>query len=156
MQPEDVKETYKEKYGAELIDSVAADFNNRIKRPIVKTLTKNFYRNLAQTVATETVTKNDLLFLLNIFDSTINYHLCFDRPEQDDYNAAFAEWYQQTQDAFFECLLNVSRDNYADYEAKKDDTLLNAGMHWLAPDKQAFLADKYEALDNNFKYVRKY
>ena len=49
----------------------------------------------------------------------------------------------------------MSRDNYADYEAKKDDTLLNAGMHWLAPDKQAFLADKYEALDNNFKYVGK-
>lgn len=56
---------------------------------------------------------------------------------------------------FFECLTNVSRDNYADYEAKKDDTLLNAGMHWLAPDKQAFLADKHEVLDNNFKYVRK-
>ena len=154
-QSEDVKEAYKEKYGAELVDSVAADFNNTIKRPIVKTITKNFYRNLAQTVATETVTKNDLLFLLNIFDSTINYHLCFDRPDQDEYNATFAKWYQQTQDAFFDCFPNVSRDDYADYAAVKDDTLLNAGMQWLASDKQAFLADKYEALDNNFKYMGK-
>ena len=101
------------------------------------------------------VTKNDLLFLLNIFDSTINYHLCFDRPEQDDYNVAFAEWYQQMQDAFFDCFPNVSRDDYTDYAAVKDDTLLNAGMQWLASDKQAFLADKYEALDNNFKYMGK-
>ena len=154
-QSEDVKEVYKERYGAELVDAVAADFNNTIKRPIVKTITKNFYRNLAQTVATETVTRNDLLFLLNIFDSTINYHLCFDRPEQDDYNAAFAEWYQQTQNAFFDCFPNVSMDDYTDYAAVKDDTLLNAGMQWLASDKQAFLADKYEALDNNFKYVGK-
>ena len=154
-QSEDVKEVYKERYGAELVDAVAADFNNTIKRPIVKTITKNFYRNLAQTVATETVTKNDLLFLLNIFDSTINCHLCFDRPKQDDYNAAFAEWYQQTQNAFFDCFPNVSMDDYTDYAAVKDDTLLNAGMQWLASDKQAFLADKYEALDNNFKYVGK-
>lgn len=74
---------------------------------------------------------------------------------QDDYNVAFAEWYQQTQDAFFDCFPNVSRDDYTDYAAVKDNTLLNAGMQWLASDKQAFLADKYEALDNNFKYVGK-
>jgi len=51
--------------------------------------------------------------------------------------------------------MKVSRDSYVDYVAEKDTTLLNAGMYWLASDKQAFLADKYEALDNNFKYVGK-
>ena len=153
MQPEDVKKAYKEKYGAELAGSVADDFNNRIKRPIIKTLTKSFYRTLAQTVINETVTKNDLLFLLNIFESTINYHVCFDRPEQDDYNAALAEWYQQTQNAFFDCLLNVGRDDYAGYAAEKNSTLLNADMQWLESNKQVFLTDKYEALDKSFKYM---
>lgn len=51
--------------------------------------------------------------------------------------------------------MKVSRDSYADYVAEKDIPLLNAGMYWLAPDKQAFFADKCEALDNNFKYVGK-
>lgn len=155
MQPEDVKKAYKENYGIELSGSVADEFNNTIKRPIIKTLTKSFYRTIAQTLADETLTKNDLLFLLNIFDSTVNYHVCFDQQEKDIYNEELAEWYRQTRNEFFDCILNVGIDDYVAYQAESDGALINAGMQWLAPDKQAFLTDKYETLDKSFKFLRK-
>ena len=154
-QSEDVKKAYKENYGTELSGSVADEFNNTIKRPIIKTLTKSFYRTIAQTLADETLTKNDLLFLLNIFDSTVNYHVCFDQQEKDIYNEELAEWYRQIRNAFFDCILNVGIDDYAAYQAESDGALINAGMQWLASDKQAFLTDKYETLDKSFKFLRK-
>lgn len=151
MQPDDVKAAFKNKYGQELDGSVADDFNSKIKRPIIKTLTKTFYRNLSQTVANSQMTKNDLLFLVNLFESTINYHMGFDDSKYDDYNVEFVQWYKQVRDGFFGCLTNATDAEYAEYNAKKSETVLNAGMQWLDSEKRCFLSDKYEALNSVYK-----
>ncbi len=50
MQPDDVKTAYKDIYGIEWSDTVEDDVVNKVKRPVVMTLTKNFYRDLAEAV----------------------------------------------------------------------------------------------------------
>lgn len=155
IQPDDVKAAYKENYGVEFDDSVAADFNNKIKRPIVKTLTKNFYRNLARTLTDESVSKNDLLFLINLYECAINGHLNLNKSDYDNYNIEFEKWYGQLRKDFFECLSNVSEADYFSYNAEKSETTLNASLSWLDADKQRFLSDKYEDTGALFKYSEK-
>lgn len=152
MEPADVKEAYLENYGVEWSDEIRDDLNNNVKRPIVQTLTKCFFINLAETIRTNNVSKNDFLFLMNLYESTINYHLRLDKPEYDQYNADFVAWYSTTRDELFACVDNVSKEDYTQYVASDGSSNILAGMNWLDPEKCDFLVSKFESNKCNFKF----
>lgn len=152
-EPNDVKEAYKKFYGTEWTDQIRDDLNNKVKRPIVMTLTKNFYINLSNVITENQVSKNDVLFLMNLFDSTINYHLHLDQSEYDSYNSEFIEWYKTVQSEFLGLFDNISIDDYKNYNAKLSDTTVNAGMKWLNDDKKQFLIEKFEDHLCDFKFL---
>ncbi len=113
---------------------------------------KNFYRNLAETVSASSMTQNDLLFLINLYENTINYHIRFDNSEYDAYNAEFFCWYADIRNRFFLCLNNTDLDNYKQYEAVIDEKTINASLRWLDSEKKNFLIDKYEAVSCKYKF----
>lgn len=154
MEPSDVKEAYQQIYGVEWNDKIRDDINNKLKRPIVQTLTKRFYYNLADAIMNNSLTKNDVLFLLNLFESTINYHLLLNNSNHDHYNQEFAEWYSTVQSVFFDTLENVSLEDYENYQAYDQNTkTICAGMQWLNEAKQTFLIEKFEDNLCDYKFI---
>lgn len=153
QEPQDFKDAFAKLYGKEFADETAADFKYRIKRPVVLTFAKRFYENLAATVAEEALTENDILFLLTLLDSTLNYHINFGSENEAEYNAEFEARYRALRDAFFDCFSGIDEADYAAYTAKGENGRLCAGMQWLPNEKQRFLTDKYEGLAKEYKFL---
>lgn len=150
-EPEGVKQAFYDHYGTEWTDDVRDDVFNKIKRPILKTITKTFYSNLAEVILKEDISRNDVLFLLNLYESTINQHLHLDNKKYDGYNAEFTEWYKTCRTAFFDTLENVGSEDYVSYTAGGEENVLNATMKWYAEEKKALLFEKYEATGCGYK-----
>lgn len=153
MEPADVKEAYQRVYGQEWTDEIRDDLNNRVKRPIVQTLTKVFFVKLADAICDNDLSKNDFLFLLNLYESTINYHLRLNRSEYDQYNADFIVWYEAVRNDLFACIENVSASDYEQYAASDGTAKIFAGMKWLDQDKRDFLIAKFESNKCDYKFI---
>lgn len=153
MEPADVKEAYQRIYGQEWTNEVRDDLNNRVKRPIVQTLTKVFFVKLADAICNNNLSKNDFLFLLNLYESTINYHLRLDKSEYDQYNADFIVWYESVRNDLFACIENVSADDYEQYSASDGTAKIFAGMKWLDQEKRDFLIAKFESNKCDYKFA---
>ena len=152
-EPTDVKSAYQKHYGTEWSDQIRDQLNNDVKRPIVQTLTKCFYSNLAESCLQQDLSKNDLLFLLNLYDTTINYHLRLNVSNHDAYNADFAVWYSTLQNDLFSCFENVSPDDYQNYVADAGQNKINAHLSWLDAEKKAFLIAKFETEKCSYKFI---
>jgi len=150
-EPEGVKQSFYENYGTEWTDEVRDDVFNKIKRPILKTVTKTFYTNLADVFLTETVSKNDVLFLVNLYESTMNRHLHLDDKKYDGYNEEFLTWYKECRTVFFDAFDNISSADYEAYTASVEENVLNADMKWYAQEKKALLFEEYKANACKFK-----
>lgn len=152
MEPADVKEAYKNIYGTDWTDDVRDDLNNKVKRPIVQTLTKTFLQNLVDAIQNNSVSKNDFMFLLNLYESTINYHLRLNMTEYDAYNAEFGKWYRSVREALFACIENITLAEYSQYIASDGVSSINAGMEWIDREKQTFLIEKFESNKCDYKF----
>lgn len=150
-EPEDVKQAYYDIYGIEWTEEVSGEVFNKVKRPILKTVTKQFYTNLADAIAREEVSKNDVLFLVNLYESTMNQHLHLDNKDYNGYNAEFVEWYKACRADFFASFENLTLEEYAGYIAGDGESTVNATMKWLPTAKKEFLAEKYEAHQCKYK-----
>ena len=144
-EPVDVKDAYYEIYGIEWTEEVSGDVFNKVKRPIIQYATKQFYTNLAEAVKKHEVTKNDVLFMVNMYESTINQHLKLDNAKYDTYNAEFVKWYKDCRKAFLESFENVTEEEYAEFFALDDLGQINASLNWLAKEKTELLFEKCEA-----------
>ena len=153
MEPTDVKEAYQRVYGQEWTDEIRDDLNNRVKRPIVQTLTKVFFSKLADAICHNNFTKNDFLFLINLYESTINYHLRLNKSEYDQYNADFVVWYGSMRNDLFACIENVSTGDYEQYAASDGSAMIFAGMKWLDQEKRDFLIAKFESNKCDYKFL---
>jgi len=151
-EPGDVKEAYKKHYGTEWSDQIRDEVNNTVKRPIVQTLTKCFLNHLAEAIRSNSISKNDFLFLLNLYESTINYHLRLDNENHDQYNGEFVAWYGSLQSALFASLENVTAEDYEQYVSDDGAAVIHAGMNWLDEQKQSFLISRFEANRCEYKF----
>lgn len=149
-QPDDIKKAYEDYYHEEWSDKVFLE----LKTPLVASLTKVFYRNLAQTLRAGQLTQNDLCFLINLYESTIEYHLQTTNADYDQYTNPFWDWYLPLREEFFECIDNITFDEYLGYAADSGDNTINAGMNWLSEEKRDFLSWRFETLEKNYKMVK--
>ncbi len=151
-EPDDVKDAYYRIYGVQWTEDIRDEVNIKIKRPIIQTLTKVFFENLTSAISDHKVSKNDVMFLLNLYESTINEHLRLENEEYDSYNADFNIWYKSIQEGFFSCLENISKEEYMAFEADIGENKINASMIWLDKDKQDFLIEKFESNFCRYKF----
>ena len=89
---------------------------------------------------------------MNLYESTINYHLGLNKPEYDQYNADFDAWYSTVRNELFACVENVSEEDYTQYVASDGSSNIFAGMKWLDPAKCDFLISKFESNKCDYKF----
>ena len=145
MAPQDITEAYEKIYGIEWTEDESGDVFNKIKRPILKTVTKKFFDNLSEVIMAKEISKNDLMFLLNLYESTMNQHLLFDNSKYDRYNAEFVDWYKAYREMLFAAFENLSMEEYLNYSASAGDAVINATLSWLPEEKLELLTEKYTA-----------
>ncbi len=151
MEPQDLTEAYERIYGIEWTEEESGDVFNKIKRPILKTITKKFFDNLAEVIMTKEITKNDLMFLLNLYESTMNQHLHLDNAEYNQYNAEFVTWYREYRKMLFDTFENLSLAEYREYVAGDGVNAINATMEWVSSEKKELLVEKYVAHQCKYK-----
>ncbi len=150
MEPQDLIEAYENIYHTEWTEEVSGDVFNKVKRPILKTITKKFFDNLAEVIMTEQVTKNDLMFLLNLYESTMNQHLLLDNAKYNQYNAEFVAWYKEYRKMLFDAFENLTLAEYQEHVAGDGVNSIYASFEWMSPEKKGLLVEKYAA--NQCKY----
>lgn len=73
-----------------------------MKESVAQTMTKYFYKNLAESVKTGKVTLQDVFYLVNTFESALNLHIVYDDAGRIEYNDESIKFYVETQNKFFE------------------------------------------------------
>ena len=119
---------------------------------VCATLAKCFYVHLGQLLSSGAdVTAEDLAFLLNLFESTVERHLSFTKEEYDLYNYSFTETYTALREIVF-CSLQTSdgtdfAEFYASYCPVCEPGVLNASLSWLDAEGRDVLLEAVEALE---------
>lgn len=83
-----------------------------MKESVAQTMTKYFYRNLAERVHNGSVTLQDAFYLINTFEAALNLHIVYDEAERVEYNDESLKYYIQTQNKFFEMIAEDSGMTY--------------------------------------------
>ena len=149
MQPTSFHTAYTEKTGIDLTaDSDAMDqFSYALKPAVCITLAKEFYENLIPFLQENTLSCNDLFFLINLFEGHLNQHLNYNSTSKAEVNSIFITAYTAMRSALFSALeqdnpeMNLSA-MYADYKITTGENLLNAELEMLPAEKRDFLAER--------------
>jgi len=103
-EPEDFMTAFASSLGhtptSEEIDTLMTDLQNAV----FTTITKLFYRNLAQLLAGKPVALREAFYLITTFEADINYHLAYMREESAVAARSFMESYYLIQQAFMDGL----------------------------------------------------
>ena len=67
---EDFEQAYEKKYGS--IQDRRNIVKREMKQSVAKTMTKYFYRNLAERIAHSQVDLQDVFYLMNVFEAALN------------------------------------------------------------------------------------
>ena len=119
-----------------------------LKPAICISLAKEFYENLTVFLARNELTRNDLFFLINLFEGHLNQHLNYTSESKAEINQPFIDRYAALRQALFSAL---EQDNpgmdfsvlYAEYDIDAaGEGLLNAELAMLPGEKLAFLAER--------------
>ena len=103
---EDFTSVYEKEFGsaAEQIITI----KKIMKESVVQTMTKYFYKNLAECVKDGNVTLQDVFYLINTFEAALSLHIEYDDPEREEYNDEAITFYVEAQDKFFEMIAQDS------------------------------------------------
>lgn len=146
---EDFEQAYEKEYGE--IDGKETTIKREMKQSVIKTMTKYFYKNLAERIAHSEVTMQDTFYLMNVFESAINVHLIYDDLERYDLNKEAIEYYIECQDKLFNILaennnytFNDIVEMYAEYALvikTNNGYERNCSLSWLSNNEKQYLAD---------------
>lgn len=150
MQPASFYEAYKSATGEDLQadEDKQNQFSYALKPSVCITLAKEFYENLIHFLKENTLSCNDLFFLINLFEGHLNQHLTYSNPDKAEINQPFISAYNTMRSAFFAVL---ERENseldmtvlYLDYNIiASGEDLLNAELDMLPAEKRIFLAER--------------
>lgn len=150
MQPAPFFDAYKEATGIDPREDEETlnQFCYRLKPAICISLAKEFYQNLVPFLQQNSLTRNDLFFLINLFEGHLNQHLTFTNESKAEINAPFINAYAAMRQALFSAL---EADNpgvdfttlYAEFDiTAAGEGLLNAELAMLPAEKLAFLAER--------------
>ncbi len=120
-----------------------------MKDSVVKTMTKYFYRNLAERVANADVTLQDAFYLINVFESSLSGHLIYDDASRYELNESAINFYVEIQNEFFKYIAQDSGFTYDDIVKQFGEFALvikNEGIYsrnnsftWLSEEEKEFV-----------------
>lgn len=108
---EDFVAAYESKYGDMPSDDTTIKIE--MKNGVAQTMTKYFYKNLAERVANADVSLQDVFYLINAFECSLSRHLAYDDASRYNLQKETLEYYVQVQNQFFEY---IAKDSGMTYE----------------------------------------
>lgn len=144
---EDFVTIYETKNGE--IEGQETTIKRIMKESIVKTMTKYFYKNLAERVANSEVTMEDTFYLINVFESALNVHLIYDDADRYELNEQAIKFYVEVQNNFFTRVAESSNmtfdelienfNNYALVIKTSEGYERNNSFSWLTEKEKDFI-----------------
>ena len=155
MAPDEFLDAYELTYKEDVGDPNTIDkINYTLKPSVCVVLTKVFYNQLLDIISNNTpFTVNDLLFIINLFEASLDNHLKYSNLNYQSYNEAFIKTYLSIRKNFFDALssnndIDIS-EQYKSYSMLADENTINASLKWLTKDKTDFLIERLEYLEFN-------
>lgn len=141
-------------------ESYLEDVCFRLKASVCGTLTKFFYRNLANSISNKNLTLQDVFYLISLFENDINSHIHYDLKERMEYNEVFMDNYISIQNTFFHYLaksLNIDQSSveelFNNYTSKIKDSNGNVtdnyDLSFLSEEKREYLKSRETSLNEN-------
>lgn len=126
-------------YGNESEDKT--EFVNRnIKPAVYETLSKMFYRNIAQRLCNTEMSLNDVFCLISLHEAQINKQLQLGSKESQEIYKSYTGEYAKIKEKFFELAGagNLENISYSEYKIKYEDNgeYINADFSWLDENKR--------------------
>jgi hypothetical protein len=123
--PDDFMSGYAERLGHEVSTEEAVELKIELKNALCQTVSKYFYRNLAQLIAANAMTLREVFYLISTLESDLNLHISYNDESRREIITPFLENYVSLQQAFFEELsqgLNLTgeelRDRFTAYHCR--------------------------------------
>jgi hypothetical protein len=162
---EDFITVYEKNNGA--LEDKKIEVKKIMKESVIQTMTKYFYKNLAERVHNGDVTLQDAFYLINTFESAINLHIIYDDAERYEYNEDAIKLYVELQDEFFRMIAEDSNMTFEDIERMFNDYSLiiktdkgyerNYSFNWLTASEKEYvgivLTTNLEHLTTNIRNV---
>ena len=157
VEREDFEKAYQEG-NDQVLDVLNAKYN--MKASVCLTLSKYFYKNLADRIKKGDVSLQDICYLINVFEADLNSHIIYDEKFDEkviNNNKYFIENYVELQNNFFKMLAStqgysveelidylnnyamVIRDNDGNYRR-------NCALTWLNESEKEYI---YQLLTHN-------
>ena len=144
---DDFVTVYEKKYGS--IEGQETTVKKIMKESIAQTMTKYFYKNLAERVHNGDVTLQDAFYLINTFEASLNLHIVYDEAERYEYNDESITFYIETQNKFFNYIAQDSGLTPEEVETKFNEYSLiiktdqgyqrNYSFTWLDQDEKDYV-----------------
>lgn len=155
--PNDFYDKYEKIYGQNKDDELVDKINYCVKSSVCETISKLFYKNLANAIMNNDVTMEDIFYLISIFECDLNNHLDYSNKERLNDNKLFFEKYTDIQNNFFYYLakiINVQQNDiellYDSYTSKVKDSndiiSNNYSLEWLNNEKSEYLEERQNDL----------
>ncbi len=145
---EGIQNAYGERYSLDMTDDNNVNHFYRLLKPeICRTMSKVFYRNLAELLASgKQITANDLCYMINLFETSIGVHLRLSDSAVAETNADFIEEYRALRALLFdavntECGVDMA-SAYGSYRVLNATDCANASMSWNTAEKNKFMLDR--------------
>ena len=157
---EDFVTVYEKSYGS--IQGKETTVKKIMKESVAQTMTKYFYKNLAERVHNGSVSLQDAFYLINTFESALNLHIVYDDAERVEYNDESIKFYIETQNKFFQMIAQDSGMTYDEIVEKFGNYALiiktdsgyqrNCQFNWLDQDEKDYVATMLTTNINSLTY----
>ena len=153
--PEEFLTAYAKSYNEDTSSSETIDkINYTLKPSVCLIVTKQFYNQLLDLLGSdEAITTNDLMFIINLFEASLDNHLKYTSANNQSYNQKFIGEYLNIRNSLFE---SISRENainisklYTSFEMILTEKTVAASLNWLQEKKIEFLIERVKYLEFN-------
>lgn len=157
---DDFVTVYEKSYGS--IQGKETTVKKIMKESVAQTMTKYFYKNLAERVHNGSVSLQDAFYLINTFEAALNLHIVYDDAERVEYNDESIKFYIETQNKFFQMIAQDSGMTYDEIVEKFGNYALiiktdsgyqrNCQFNWLDQDEKDYVATMLTTNINSLTY----
>ncbi|MBE6146605.1 MAG: hypothetical protein E7171_08330 [Firmicutes bacterium] len=133
-----------------------------MKESIAQTMTKYFYKNLAERAHNGSVTLQDAFYLINTFEAALNLHIVYDDAQRVEYNDESLKFYIETQNKFFQMIAEDSGMTFEEIETKFNEYALiiktdegyqrNCQFLWLNQNERDYIGTVLTTNINSLTY----
>lgn len=150
-EPGSLETDYPRLYGTSWTEDEAEKVKFTLKNMALTTLTKQFFCELCNVIRENNLTKNDVMFLLDLYESSMGQMTRMGLNRYQKYSTGFAEWYRPVRESFFGLFENLSKADFNTYEAGNGKTGINASLSWLPESKINVIMKKQEEILQKYK-----